>query len=149
MQRRSRQSELFDGSAGHLFRPTLGWSRLSFLDLLGEGSDTPLDKLEPAYIDGTTLMAVWPEVGDLTKVEVLLWKPDLDTLKQLHQLQVDWPPALCDVCVRVRGERVEIRPCCTSTARRAQVANTARGEAIRFALDRGARMLGRPLSLAA
>ena len=102
-----------------------------------------------AYRHGTMLMAGWPPFGDLARVEVVLWKPDEHTLKQLHLLQVDWPPALCDVCVRVRGEWVQIRPCCTSTAQRVRVAGTPRAEAIRFALDRGARMVGRPLWLAA
>ena len=95
------------------------------------------------------MVAVWPPSGDLAKVDVVLWKPDEQTLKQLHLLQVDWPPALCDVCVRVRGERVQIRPCCTSTAQRVRVASTPSAEAIRFALDRGARVVGRPLWLAA
>ena len=149
MSRRSRQSELFDGTASHQFRPTSEWSRLSFLDLLGDDPHTPLTKLEPAYIDGGTLVAVWPEVGDLGRVEVLIWKPDLDTMRRLHQLQVDWPPALCDVRVRVDGARVQIRPCGSSTARRVRVSNTARGETLRYALDRGARTVGRPISLAA
>lgn len=147
MQRRVPQSQLLGTPA--TFQPTLDWSRLSFLDLVGVEEHTPLDKLEPAYVDGVTLVAVWPPSGDLARVEVILWKPDARSLAQLHLLQVDWPPALCDVQVRMRGERVEIKPCCTSTAQRARVTNTPRAEAIRFALDRGARVVGRPLWLAA
>src|SRR5262245_37372993 len=58
---------------------------------------------------------------------VKLWKPDRDTVQRLHELQVDWPPALCDMRVRLDGERVQLRPCCTSTARRVQVLGTSRG----------------------
>lgn len=148
MHRRSRQSELLIPPPSTAFHPTTEYSRLSFLDLLGEDERTPLDRLEPAYVDGATLVAVWPQSGPLEEVAVLTWAPDLRTLEELQWLQVDWPPAMCDLMVRVDAHGLSIlRPCGTSTARRAQLERGSIAESVRHAMDRGARLLGRGTNL--
>ncbi|MEQ1564193.1 MAG: hypothetical protein ABMA64_01055 [Myxococcota bacterium] len=127
------------------------YARLSFLDLLGDGPNTPLRALEPAYIDGSTLVAVWPSSGPMELVKVMTWTPDAATLEELRWLHVDWAPAMCDVMVRCNNlqDRTHIRPCGTSNARRAAIERGAIAEAIRHELDRGSRVVGRAFVLAA
>ncbi|MEZ5333600.1 MAG: hypothetical protein R2991_16555 [Thermoanaerobaculia bacterium] len=144
--RRNRQSELVDGT-DRVFQPTSTPVRLSFLDLMnGVGGG----EHEPAYLDGATVVAVWPSYGDLARVTVEMWAPDRDTLRQLHELQVDWPPASCDVRVRLLASgRVEVLPCRRSFAREAKRSRTELGRTVWFSLERGGRLLGRPVALAA
>lgn len=147
--RRSRQSELLAPVATE-FHPPAEWTRISFLDLLGEGPRSPLYTLEPAYVDGATLVAVWPSNDDYEAVAVLTWAPDTATVTRLHKLQVDWPAALCDLELRQNDVgRVDLRPYADSLARAALRSTSDRARRVRDALDRGARTLGRAVALAA
>lgn len=148
MHQRVPQSQLV--GAASTFQPTKEWSRLSFLDLVGIDERTPLDRLEPAYIEGMTLVAVWPVGSELESVTVVMWRPERELVEQLHQLQVEWPAALCDVRVRLSAQRrIELEPCRSSLARQAMRAEDERSLRVRHALERGVRALGRSLSLAA
>jgi hypothetical protein len=147
---RRRQSELLEPPPSTAFQPTLEYARLSFLDLLGDGPNTALRALEPAYIDGSTLVAVWPTSGPKDLVKVMTWAPDAATLEDLQWLHVDWAPALCDVMVRCdQNGRTLLRPCGTSNARRLRIERGTPAEALRHEIDRAARALGRSVLLAA
>lgn len=142
--RRSRQSELL-GVTDRGFLPPTKLVRVSFLDL----AEGPAG-CEPAYVDGSTMIAVWPSYGDLAQVEVVAWSPDRDTLRALHELQVDWPPDSCDLQVRLQANgRVFLQPCRRCYAAQAWRSSTELGRAVRHALERGAQLVGRPLALAA
>lgn len=147
---RRRQSELLARPLDKGFQPGPSWTRLSFLDLVGEGPCTPPYRLEPAYLDHSTLVALWPSDDNHEAVLVATWAPDSDTLQRLHLLQLDWPPALCDLLVRqLTSGRIELQPCRTSLARTVSLATGECALRVRHALERGARALGRDLALAA
>jgi hypothetical protein len=149
MQRRVPQSQLVEPST--FFSPTSTWTRISFLDLLAPdgGARTPLYRLEAAYDDrGATLIAVWPFHSDLEQVRVTLCKPSTAIINRLAAMQVDWPPALSDQRIRVDplGE-VHLVPCRTSIAHLAAYTDTDEAARVLRALERGARAIGRELSL--
>jgi hypothetical protein len=80
------QSARLARAASTVFRPTPTWTRLSFLDLIGDGPRTPIHRLEPAYIDDATLVAVWPdEDQDLATVTVATWAPDSESIVGVYE----------------------------------------------------------------
>ena len=148
--RRSRQSDLVAAQGATAFVPAAHWLRVSFLDLIGDGPQHRVDDLEPAYIDGATVIAVWPSAGELETVRVVTWAPSSRDLIRLHQLQAEWPAALCDVRVRLTGSGVvELEPCRSGLARNAARLDNDAAYRVQQALERGVRALGRTLTVAA
>lgn len=107
-----------------------GWflpTRLLYLDI-----DRPPDPVVP-----------------MAQFEFPDWMPELpEALPEPEPKVVTLAPPGRPARLRIE-DRVQARPCCTSIARLALVASTTRGETLRHSLDRGARLLGRPIALAA
>ena len=131
-----------------VFRPSLTWCRLSFLELISPDGDlqSPTTFGEPAYDeDGSTPVAVWPPDGRLEMVRVAAWTPSTDTIRELAVLQFDWPPPLCDVRVRVdEAGTVVLRPCLHNLHRNARYADSPLSARVLRAIEVGLRSIGRP-----